>query len=349
MDGGKGKRVLQKRRLRMGRLKDESVRLKFTKEVEDRKKEWDKESDKSRKEANREWEKLKDVLMKAAGNICGWSKGGKRKTMKWSEAVKEAWNEKWRWEMVYHMTGTDKAKEEYRMALKTARKLAKREFYRKITEETKELETDGGKEKVFKLARKLNRESQDITGAQCLRQNGYLVITEEEKLKVWGTYFEKLLNEENEWDGVTDWQLKDNSEDTEVSWIREDEVAKSLKKMKEGKAAGMSGIVAEMISAAGSVGTEWLTELCNLIVREGHIPSDWKKSILVPVYKGKGDPMECGSYRAIKLLEHAMKVVERVFEQRLRDMVNIDDMQCGFTPGKGTTDAIFIEACTGKV
>lgn len=52
--------------------------------------------------------------------------------------------------------------------------------------------------------------------------------------------------------------------------------------------------------------------------------------------------MECGSYRAIKLLEHAMKVVERVLEQRLRDMVNIDEMQCGFTPGKGTTDAIFI-------
>ena len=98
--------------------------------------------------------------------------------------------------MVYHMMGTDKAKEEYRRALRTARKLAKREFYRKITEETKELETDEGKDKVFKLARKLNRESQDITGAQCLRQNGYQVIMEEEKLKVWGTYFEKLLNEE---------------------------------------------------------------------------------------------------------------------------------------------------------
>jgi len=31
-----------------------------------------------------------------------------------------------------------------------------------------------------------------------------------------------------------------------------------------------------------------------------------------------GDHMECGSYRGIKLLEHAMKVVEGVFEHRIR-------------------------------
>ena len=51
--------------------------------------------------------------------------------------------------------------------------------------------------------------------------------------------------------------------------------------------------------------------------------------------------MECGSYRAIKLLEHAMKVIERVFERRIRELVKIDAMHFRFMPGKGTTDAIF--------
>jgi hypothetical protein len=97
-----------------------------------------------------------------------------------------------------------------------------------------------------------------------------------------------------------------------------------------------------MLAAAGDTSIEWLTDLCNDIVREGRIPSDWQKSVLIPVYKGKGDPMDCGSYRAIKLLEHAMKTVERVFERRIRKQVKIDDMQMGFMPGKGTTDAIFI-------
>ena len=94
--------------------------------------------------------------------------------------------------------------------------------------------------------------------------------------------------------------------------ISEEEVEKALKRMKEVKAAGTSGVVAEMLRAAGKVGVEWLTELFNIILTEGHIPNDWKESILIPVYKGKGDPMDCGSYRAIKLLEHAMKVFERV-------------------------------------
>ena len=53
--------------------------------------------------------------------------------------------------------------------------------------------------------------------------------------------------------------------------------------------------------------------------------------------------MECGSYRGIKLLEHAMKVVERnFFERRIWQQIEIDDMQFGFTMDMGTTDAIFM-------
>ena len=63
---------------------------------------------------------------------------------------------------------------------------------------------------------------------------------------------------------------------------------------------------------------------------------------MVNVYKGKGDALECGSYRGIKLLEHVMKILERVIEGRVRKIVRIDDMQFGFMAGKGTTDAIFI-------
>jgi len=73
-----------------------------------------------------------------------------------------------------------------------------------------------------------------------------------------------------------------------------------------------------MIQATGDIGTQWILDLCNGIVKEGSIPEDWKSSVVLPIYKGKGDPMECGSYRGIKLLEHAMKVIERIFEHRIR-------------------------------
>ena len=54
--------------------------------------------------------------------------------------------------------------------------------------------------------------------------------------------------------------------------------------------------------------------LCNLIVAPGRIPDNWKSSILLLIFKGKGDPMKCRSHRAIKLLEHAMKMIEHMFE-----------------------------------
>ena len=52
--------------------------------------------------------------------------------------------------------------------------------------------------------------------------------------------------------------------------------------------------------------------------------------------------MDCGAYRGVKLQEHAMKIVERVLENRIRGLVTIDHMQFGFTPGKGTTRALFM-------
>ena len=124
--------------------------------------------------------------------------------------------------------------------------------------------------------------------------------------------------------------------------ITRSEVEKVLKKTKTGKAADHSGVMSEMFVIADELGLEWLTDLCNKIVTEGKIPEDWKNSLLVPIFKGKGDPLQCGSYRAIKLLDQAMKVMERVIDARIRYMAKVDDMQFGFMPGKGTTDAIFL-------
>ena len=49
-----------------------------------------------------------------------------------------------------------------------------------------------------------------------------------------------------------------------------------------------------------------------------------------------------GNYRGLKLIEQVMKVLERVVEGLIRQRVEIDEMQCGFMSGRGTTDAIFI-------
>ena len=52
--------------------------------------------------------------------------------------------------------------------------------------------------------------------------------------------------------------------------------------------------------------------------------------------------MNCSAYRGVKLLEHGMKIVERILEKRIRVLVEVDDMQFGYMPERWMTDALFI-------
>ena len=71
------------------------------------------------------------------------------------------------------------------------------------------------------------------------------------------------------------------------------------------------------------------------------MPEEWRRSVLIPIYKNKEDAQCCGNYRGIKLMSHTIKVWERIIEARLRDRVEISKQQYGFMPGKGTTNAMF--------
>jgi len=103
---------------------------------------------------------------------------------------------------------------------------------------------------------------------------------------------DKVMNEDNELGHTISAGVKERPPDC----IQIAEVTAILKKMKRHKARGLSGLVAEVIQGTGDIGTHWLIYLCNGIVKEGCIPEDLKSGVVLPIYKGKGDPMECGSY-----------------------------------------------------
>ena len=42
------------------------------------------------------------------------------------------------------------------------------------------------------------------------------------------------------------------------------------------------------------------------------------------------------------MFEHAFKLYKKIFDKRLNEVVDIDKMQCGFMPGRGTVDAVFV-------
>ena len=56
--------------------------------------------------------------------------------------------------------------------------------------------------------------------------------------------------------------------------------------------------------------------------------------------ESKYDIWRCDLNRAVKLLQHDMKVVERVLEKLRHVIVTVDEMLLGFMPERETTDAV---------
>ena len=77
-----------------------------------------------------------------------------------------------------------------------------------------------------------------------------------------------------------------------------------------------------------------------MILNSEKIPEEWKKSVLMLIFKNKGDEQSCSNCRGIKLMSHTMKIWERV-EANLRDEIVICEQQYGFMIRKNIADAMF--------
>ena len=137
---------------------------------------------------------------------------------------------------------------------------------------------------IFQMAKQMVKEKQDITGLNCIKgASGKVIVDDKGNKDSWKEYMEKLMNEENEWDHKISAEVNEGPADC----MRIVEVRAVLKKMKRHKAPGLLGLIAEMIQATGDIGTRWISDLGNGIVKEGSIPEDWKSSVVLPIYKGK--------------------------------------------------------------
>ena len=85
-----------------------------------------------------------------------------------------------------------------------------------------------------------------------------------------------------------------------------------------------------------------IADLKNSIIRDNTMPNEWNDSIIISLCKGEGEALNSGNYQGLKLTKHILKVIERIIEDLIRNIIKIDDMQLGFMPSRGTTDAIFI-------
>jgi hypothetical protein len=327
------------KRLRVWRLKDKVNKSQFQEQLL-----MTSGMDHDDRSADEMWNEMKGSLLRATEEVCRKTSGRIRRrkgTWWWNDEVAQAVKNKRVLYKVWFRSKSVEDKLKYQEAKRVARRVVAKAQSETRKELVESLDSAEGKGQIFRLVKQMVRNNSDLLVDGWVRnRNGEVARDSQEMKDIWKDYYDKLLNEEFSWDRST---LDLGGEVAgPIMNITEAEVIGALREMKTGKASGPSGVVSEMLEAAGGVGIRWLTDLFNKIILDGKMPSDWALSWMVSVYKGKGDALDCGSYRGIKLLEHAMKVFERVVEKRLRGSVEIDDMQFGFRPGRGTTDAIFI-------
>ena len=173
----------------------------------------------------------------------------------------------------------------------------------------------------------------------CIRNKQGVIITKDDEIRDrWREYFNKLLNVENE----REEHLPTETIEDLIENVTLQEVVAAIKNMKKGKSTITSGFSIDFIKVLKEEGEKMVHKMVELIWKEGKMPSEWELSELVPIYKQKGDPLECLNYRGLKLLQHLFKVTERILDQCLKKLIKVDDKQFGFSPGKGTTDAVFV-------
>ena len=93
----------------------------------------------------------------------------------------------------------------------------------------------------------------------------------------------------------------------------------------------------EKIRAAGDAGATIIPNFATAIIVMARSSLTGSKVVMSGFTISKGDALNRGNYRDLKLIKQAMKILDR-WPQSL----SIDDSHFSFSPGRGATDAIFV-------
>ena len=189
------------------------------------------------------------------------------------------------------------------------------------------------------MEKKEARQSKNVQQVRVIKSKTGEMLMEEKKVKQrWKEYFDNLLNQENYRERR---KMRKEKRKRDVEDISEEEVRTGLRKMKKRKAQGPDDIPLEVWITLGNKGVDFLVNFFNRLLQWEKMPDEWRRSVLVPLYKGKGDIKEYGNYLGIKLMSHSMKLWERVIEAKIKKKVTMAKQQFGFMPGRSNTNAIF--------
>ncbi|KAK3520148.1 hypothetical protein QTP70_016255 [Hemibagrus guttatus] len=255
-----------------------------------------------------DWETTAEVIRETGRKVLGVSSGRRKEdkeTWWWNEEVQDSIQRKRLAKKKWDMDRTEENRQEYKELQRRVKREVSKAKQKAYDELYTRLDTREGEKDLYRLARQRDRDGKDVQQVRVIKDRDGRVLTSEESVqRRWKEYFEELMNEENEREKRVEGV---NSVEQKVDKIRKDEVKKALKRMKSGKAVGPDDIPVEVWKCLGEAAVEFLASLFNRVLESERMPEEWRRSVLVPIFKNKGDVQSCSNYRGIKLMSHTMK------------------------------------------
>jgi len=291
------------------------------------------------------WGHISHSLREAAQDTIGFKRPPQRNQW-YDEECREASATK---DAAYRRTlqsGATRAKHDvYRAKRREEKRLFRRKKREQERREREEAENSRNRNEARKFYQRVKRLTQGFkpgVSSACRDDDGNLVTDVQSMLSLWREHFSQLLAGDDDNNSAGEQAALVAEDEVEIPPPSHDEVRIAIQRLKNNKAAGADGLPAELFKAGGDELINSMHKLISKIWLVERMPDDWSLSILCPVLK-KGDATIRANYRGISLLAIAYKVLSSVVCERLKPYAEslIGPYQCGFRPGKSTTDQIF--------
>ena len=106
-----------------------------------------------------------------------------------------------------------------------------------------------------------------------------------------------------------------------VAPANEQEVLNIVSRFINKSSEDVNGLSMKVIKYIAHVIVKPLTYICNLSLKTGVFPNDLKTAKVLPMFKSD-DKSEVSNYRPVSMLPQLSKVLEKIFETRLRNYIN---------------------------
>lgn len=171
-------------------------------------------------------------------------------------------------------------------------------------------------------------------------RDGVLLNDVNEQLQRWREHFQEVLNLQRDGIEVTRIDRVDPLP-IRTTVPSRSEIIDAIKAMKNGKAAGVDNITAEVLKADARLSAEYLHPLILQIWEQEEFPADWLHGLIIKLPK-KGDLTDCNNWRGITILCVSLKILMWIILQRMLKHIDpkLRPEQAGFRAGRSCIDQI---------